>query len=75
LTQEDAASRSMGQTSDPVAILSRWQASGAVWRVLGRTGDTISIGLFTCNGGEEVDRLASNDPQLLQFVADRHHQD
>lgn len=53
---------------DPVAVLQRWQDHGAVWRVLGRHADGVTIGLYTCSGGEEVDRFTSSDPRLLEWV-------
>jgi hypothetical protein len=57
------------QGDDPVAVLRRWEESGALWHVLSRHGDSVTIGLFTCDGGEEVSRFTSRDPDLLQFVA------
>ena len=37
-------------TEDPVAVLSRWEAAGAVWRVVGRDGDTLTVALCQCDG-------------------------
>lgn len=56
---------------DAVTTLQRWQDSGAVWRVLARTPDRVTVGLFTCDGGEEVERLTSGDPGLVGFLAGR----
>lgn len=56
---------------DRVADLQRWQDSGAHWRVLTRTVDSLTISLLRCDGGEEVDRFTSSDPRLLQFVGTR----
>ncbi|MFQ6394417.1 hypothetical protein ACLMAJ_13250 [Nocardia sp. KC 131] len=56
---------------DAVAILRRWQDSGTMWRVVGRRAGQLTIGLFQCTGGEEVDRIVSSDPALLRFVGDR----
>ena len=61
----------MPVSPDPVDILRRWSDSGAVWRVLSRRGGTLVIGLYRCDGGEEVDRITSNDPRLGVFVAGR----
>ena len=55
---------------DPVEVLRRWEAAGAVWRVLGHHGDVVTVGLFTCDGGEEVGRLSSGDPALVRFLAE-----
>jgi hypothetical protein len=57
---------------DRAAELLRWQDSGAVWEVLARSADSVTIGLLRCDGGEEVvDRFSSDDPRLLAFVGDR----
>ncbi|GAB2710665.1 hypothetical protein [Nocardia thraciensis] len=61
----------MAERSDAVAILQRWSDSGAVWRVLGRRGGRIVVGLYDCAGGTEVDRLVSADPALLRYIGDR----
>lgn len=58
-------------TSPAVAALIRWQDSGGVWRVLGRRGAHMTIGLFECTGGDEVDRIVSTDPALRAFVGQR----
>lgn len=49
----------------------RWQDNGGVWRVLGRRGTQLTIGLFECTGGSEVDRIVSADPALRAFVGER----
>ena len=49
----------------------RWQDSGAVWEVISRHGDTLTVALMRCDGGEEVDRFTSDDPRLLEFIGDR----
>ncbi|RDI60420.1 hypothetical protein [Nocardia pseudobrasiliensis] len=54
-----------------VAALRRWEDAGAIWRVIGRRGGTLVIGLYECTGGDEVDRIVSDDPDLLRFVAER----
>ena len=56
---------------DRAAELQRWQDSGAVWEVIARAGDSVTIGLLRCDGGEEVDRFTSDDPRLLAFIGDR----
>ncbi|WP_101948934.1 hypothetical protein [Mycobacterium sp. 3519A] len=56
---------------DRTAELQRWQDSGAVWQVISRTEDRITVGLLRCDGGEEVDRFTSDDPALLAFIGDR----
>lgn len=61
----------MNNPPDPVAVLRRWSDAGAVWRVLARGRDTVTVGLYRCDGGEEVDRITSSDPRVLLFLADR----
>ncbi|WP_069160811.1 hypothetical protein [Nocardia altamirensis] len=59
------------ETPGAAAILQRWQDSGAIWRVLSRGPGGVTIGLYECTGGQEVDRLTSTDPALLHFLGDR----
>ncbi|BCI52374.1 hypothetical protein NIIDNTM18_16520 [Mycolicibacterium litorale] len=56
---------------DRVEELMRWQDSGAVWTVVSRTPERVTIALLRCDGGEEVDRFTSADPEVLRFVGDR----
>ena len=41
-----------------MAVLQRWQDAGAHWAVIARHADVITVGLYRCDGGEEVDRGA-----------------
>ncbi|AEV76617.1 hypothetical protein MycrhN_6157 [Mycolicibacterium rhodesiae NBB3] len=54
-----------------VAELQRWQDSGAMWEVISRRGDTVTVALLRCDGGEEMDRFTSDDSRLLAFIGDR----
>jgi hypothetical protein len=56
---------------DPVAVLQRWADAGAVWRVVNRRRGSVTVALYRCDGGEEVDRISSTDPNLLRFLVDR----
>lgn len=56
---------------DPVARLERWEAYGATWQVLARTADGITVALCRCDGGEEVERLTSDDPALHAYLRGR----
>ncbi|MFI5502244.1 hypothetical protein ACIA5E_24540 [Nocardia asteroides] len=58
-------------STDPVETLRRWQDSGAIWRVLARRADAVTVGLFECTGGQEVDRFTSTDPAVLRFIGER----
>ena len=52
-------------------MLQRWAAAGAVWRVIDRRRDTVTVALYRCDGGEEMDRISSADPRLLRFLVGR----
>jgi hypothetical protein len=56
---------------DPVAVLHHWTDAGAVWRVIHQAGKAVTVGLYQCDGGEEVDRITSTDPRLMQYLAGR----
>jgi hypothetical protein len=55
---------------DPVEALRRWTEFGAVWEVVHRTADQVTVSLCRCDGGEEVSRLVSSDPALIAYVDD-----
>ncbi len=54
--------------ADLVGTLRRWETAGGTWRVVERSPDALVIGLFSCDGGEEMERLSSADPDLARFV-------
>jgi hypothetical protein len=56
---------------DRVAELRRWADSGAVWQVVSRRSDDVTVALLRCDGGEEMERFTSSDPDLLAFIGDR----
>ena len=43
--------------------------------MLGRDQDEVTIGLFTCDAGEEMDRFTSADEQLLAVIDERSCRD
>jgi hypothetical protein len=61
--------------SDALAHLRRWEESGATWRVVVRTPDSVEIALLSCDAGEEVDRLRTSDPAVLDHVDARERQE
>jgi hypothetical protein len=75
MTTDHEPSADGDETVDHVADLVRWERSGAVWRVLERSGSDVTIGLFSCDGGEQMDRVTSHDPALLDYVRDRTSSD
>ncbi len=54
----------------PLAVLQRWEASGATWRVQILSERLAVVELCTCHG-EPVDTLRSSDPELLRHLAAR----
>ncbi len=60
-----------GIAASPVEILRRWERSGAVWQVVSRTETRVEIALMTCTVAEMVERITSDDPELLAFVGER----
>jgi hypothetical protein len=58
-------------SDDPVAVLQRWEDAGAHWAVIDRHANAVTVALYRCDGGEEVDRFSSADPALLEFLQDR----
>lgn len=71
MSTDDGAVPQADGTADHVADLLRWERSGAVWRVLDRSASGLTIGLFSCDGGEQMDQVTSHDPALLGYVGDR----
>ncbi|MFD1826320.1 MULTISPECIES: hypothetical protein [Mumia] len=55
--------------SDDLEVLERWVRAGGTWSVVSRTARRATVALCRCDGGEEVDRLTSDDPAFLAHVA------
>jgi hypothetical protein len=60
-----------GEGADVVEVLRRWEDAGAYRRVISRRGGAVTVGLYRCDGGEEVDRFTSADSDLLRFLGRR----
>jgi ribosomal protein S28E/S33 len=56
------------QAGTVIQVLSRWEASGGVWRVLSRSAARVQVVLLTCDAGEEMDRFTSTDAEVLEFI-------
>jgi hypothetical protein len=54
----------------PVDVLERWEEHGAVWRVVSVGDERAVVDLCTCTG-EPVERLESDDPELIRFLRER----
>jgi hypothetical protein len=57
--------------TDPLSDLQRWEDAGGTWRVLSRSANGVVLSLRRCDGGEEVDRITSDNPQLLEYLGTR----
>jgi hypothetical protein len=57
-----------------IAVLTRWEEHGAIWRVRSLSQREAVVDLCTCYG-EPVDELRSNDPGLLRYLAERPRSD
>ena len=53
-----------------IDILTRWELSGAIWRVQSISDAEAVVELCTCFG-EPVDRIESEDPDLIAYLWDR----
>jgi len=51
-----------------LARLLRWEDAGGTWQVVGLGAGRASVALCRCDGGEEVERLTSSDPELLAVL-------
>ena len=51
----------------PVEALKRWEDHGATWRALHVSDAQAIVELCTCYG-EPVERLESDNPELIAFV-------
>ena len=56
-----------------VATIERWYAAGAVWRVVARASDEVTVALLRCDGGEEVEVITSGEPVWLAYLAEREN--
>lgn len=50
--------------SEARVALDRWITSGGHWAVVARAGDAVTVGLFTCDGGQEMDRITLSCDEL-----------
>jgi hypothetical protein len=54
----------------PVEVLRRWEDHGATWRAVHVSDGHAVVDLCTCTG-EPVERLESDDPELVRFLRER----
>ncbi|HLS44047.1 MAG TPA: hypothetical protein VK045_01310 [Ornithinicoccus sp.] len=49
--------------------LERWESFGGVWRVLAADDQAATVSMCRCDGGEEMQRLTTHDPDLISYLA------
>jgi hypothetical protein len=54
----------------PLDVLRRWEEHGGEWRVVSVGPDGAVVDLTTCHG-EPMERLDTDDPELLRFLRER----
>jgi hypothetical protein len=54
----------------PVDVLARWEHHGASWRTVHVSDAKAIVDLCTCHG-EPVDRIESDDPDLIRLLRER----
>lgn len=64
-------SRDCENGAAPIDVLTRWELFGGTWHIIARTGHHVTISLCRCDGGEEQQRLTSDDPALIGWLGDR----
>jgi hypothetical protein len=58
-----------------LARLLRWENAGGTWRQESRGPSQASVVLCRCDGGEEVERFDSSEPELLDYLATAQQDD
>lgn len=48
----------VGPPGGLVEVLSRWEDSGGQWKVLRRSDEWVELGLFACDGAEQMSRVS-----------------
>ena len=55
-----------------VEVLTRWEDSGGHWKVLSFSDDWINVGLFTCDGSEQMSAVRGARTTVLHaYLRDR----
>jgi hypothetical protein len=67
----EGANGPVGTAENALGRVQRWLGFGGAWRVVSRTAGTVTISLCRCDEGEEMDRLISDDPELLAWLGGR----
>ncbi len=75
MTSSDAPDAAPSESQPPgglVEVLTRWERSGGHWQVLSSKDDWIDIGLFSCDGLEQMSHVSGARTAVLHdYLADR----
>lgn len=52
------------EATSGAAALERWIASGGHWKVLTEGDRLVTVGLFSCDGGQEMERVVLSRDEL-----------
>ncbi len=50
--------------------LDRWADFGGIWRVVASDEHAVTVSMCRCDGGEEVQRLTTRDPDLITWLTE-----
>jgi hypothetical protein len=56
---------------DALKTLRRWEDAGGHWRILAERAGSLVVSLERCDGGEEMDRIESDEPGFVDYVRSR----
>jgi len=60
-----------GERSAALEALLRWEDAGGTWRLVAARGGVVTIGLLTCDGGEQVGELRCPEVAVQEFLGGR----
>ena len=66
MDQDENSSRESTLPGGMVEVLSRWEDSGGEWRILSTGDEWIEVGLFACDGKEEMSRVSGARTSVLR---------
>lgn len=70
-TRSEQSPGLIGHGGDLIEVLERWECSGGLWRVLTHSEAWVTVGLFSCDGGEQMSRVTGRTVDLDLFLAGR----
>jgi hypothetical protein len=71
MDEEPALHTSVLSAAEAIAALTRWQDFGGTWRVVALAGDSATLSLRRCDGGEEQERITGEGAELVNWLDGR----